>query len=208
MVATLLNALILGAVLMGEVPASVVAAWLAAVIFLLVVRMTLVVRYRRSFPPPDRIPSWEMRFKVGLFLSGLLWGATAVFLFPVDAPMHQALIAIALCGMVAGAVGSFSSRVEMFALFAFPALTPLVVRFLSMTHEVYRLLAVMSVLFIGLTMAATRRTSRAHQERVELKETFADMLEERNNTSQWSTGAIWFGTMRGVRWRSGARAGT
>ncbi|MCF8060872.1 MAG: response regulator [Deltaproteobacteria bacterium] len=181
MVATLANALILAAVLLGEVQAVAVGTWLAAVILLLVARAALVLFYRRSSPPPELARVWERRFMVGLFLSGLLWGSTAVFLFPVNAPLHQAFLAIVLCGMAAGAVGSFFFLVEMFALFTFPALTPLIVRFLLIPGGVYLALAAMTALFVALTVATARRTSRANWERVELKETFADMLEDRTS---------------------------
>ena len=179
MLATVINTIILAIVLWGEVPGNRVLIWLSTALLLVGARTGLVTAYRRSSPVPVQARVWGRALVTGLFLAGLLWGSTAVFLFPIDSPGHQALVAIALCGMVAGAVGAFSFLFVAVAAFCLPALVPLLARFLLIPDDVHRALAAMTFLFLVLSLATARRMSRANRERVELKELFADRLEER-----------------------------
>jgi len=179
MIATLVNAGILTLVLRGEAPSVRLVIWLGAMVLLSGVRGIQIATYHRASPPPDKSRAWGRAFLMGLFCSGVLWGCSAVFLFPAHSPAHQALLTIVLCGMTAGALGSFSSLPKAFALFTLPALTPLFIRFLMIPDPIHRALAAMTLLFFALTMSTVRRTSRADRERLELKEHFAELLEER-----------------------------
>ncbi len=178
-IATVVNAGLLALVLRGAVAASSVWAWLGAVVALSALRAAMVVGYRAKGPGEGEVSFWERIFLAGIFASGLLWGAAAVFLFPLDSPVHQAVLAIVICGLTAGAVGIFSSPLEAFAAFAVPAVSPLAVRFLLIPDGAHRALAAMAVLFLGLTFSAARRTSRIDRECLLLKEEFADRLDER-----------------------------
>ncbi len=179
MIATLINAAILAFFLRGEVPGRVLVVWLAATGVVLAARAALLSAYLKSAPQAANGRAWRRAFISGIFLSGALWGSSAVFLFPHNSPLHQALLIIVLCGMVAGAVGSFSVFFDAFYLFSLPALVPLFMRFLLMPGEIYRALAAMTLLFIVLTLMTARRACRENRERVELKEYFSGMLEER-----------------------------
>jgi len=178
MLATVVNTIILAIVLWGEVPGNRVLIWLSAALLLVGARTGLVAAYRKNPPSPVQARDWGRALVTGLFLAGLLWGSAAVFLFPMNSPGHQALLTIALCGMVAGAVGGFSFLFAAVAAFCLPALIPLLIRFLLIPDDVHRALAAMTFLFLCLSLAAARRMSRANRERVELKELFADRLEE------------------------------
>src|SRR4051812_2460279 len=45
---------------------------------------------------------WARRFIIGVFLSGLIWGAAGVFPLPKDALIQQMFVAFVLAGLAAG----------------------------------------------------------------------------------------------------------
>jgi hypothetical protein len=93
--------------------------------------------------------------------------------------MHQALIAFVLAGMVAGAVGVFSSIMSAFLSFSIPTLTPIFIRFIIIGDELHLTMAAMTMLFGILTFLTARHINKETKELVLLKETFSNRLEIR-----------------------------
>ncbi|MEE4263767.1 MAG: hypothetical protein V2I56_13835 [Desulfobacteraceae bacterium] len=88
---------------------------------------------------------------------GLLWGSTAIFLFPVHSVAHQVFVAFVLAGMVAGAVGVFSPLIPVFLTFSIPALAPITIRFLTFGDALRMAMGAMTVLFALLTFTTAKR---------------------------------------------------
>jgi PAS domain S-box-containing protein len=178
-VATVVNAAVFVAVLWGQVRHAKLLAWLALLLTVSLVRVLLNRKFLRALESGMDPRPWGRLLIVGLGIPGLLWGATAVFLFPFHSVAHQVFIAFVLAGMVAGAVGVFSPLLPVFLAFSIPALVPVTVRFFMIGDTLHMGMGAMTTLFGILTYTTARRINASNRELIALKETFADQLEER-----------------------------
>jgi two-component sensor histidine kinase len=179
-IATVVNAIIVAFILWKLVSHTVLLVWLGANLVAAGVRSVLLFAYRQS--------SWKMTAQwwricqvAGIAVSGTLWGATGIFLFPEASTAHQVFVAFVLAGMVAGAVGMCSSVRVAFVLFSVPALVPLIVRFFLMGDHLHLAMGGMTFLFLILTFAITRQINRSATELVAFKEHFAAKVAERTH---------------------------
>jgi len=178
LIGTVVNASILTYMLWDLVSNAGLMVWLILTLLSAGIRTVLLVRFQQAgrSPPAD---IWRRRLVVGLGISGLLWGSIAIFLFPVESTAHQAFIAFVIAGMVAGAVGVFSTVMPAFLSFSIPALIPVAVRFAIIGDPLHLAMAFMTGLFALLTFTTAKRINDASRELVILKETFSKRLEQR-----------------------------
>jgi len=103
-------------------------AWAAAVILFTFSRYAMVLKQRRHELNPDNAGKWLDIFTVNAMLSGILWGMAAIILVPykpdslVIFTLYDGLAILVICGMVAGAVVSYSASKLVLFFYAFPAL--------------------------------------------------------------------------------------
>lgn len=177
--ATVVNAALLIFVLRHQVSIWNLVIWLILILLTSGVRFFLNLKFLRADDREQNSRRWTWVLFCGLCIPGVLWGGTALFLFPAHSVAHQAFIAFVLGGMVAGAVGVFSPIIPVFLAFSIPALTPITIRFLLIGDDLHLAMGVMTILFAVLTFTTARRISRSTRELVELQEAFADKLEQR-----------------------------
>jgi PAS domain S-box-containing protein len=177
--ATVVNASILCLILWGQIHRWKLVAWFSMVLAVSLVRLFLNLRFFKVADREADIRRWERLLWTGLGVMGLLWGSTAIFLFPVNSVAHQVFSAFVLAGMVAGAVGVFSPLIPVFLAFSIPALAPITLRFLVYGDALHLAMGAMTVLFALLTFTTAKRINSSIKELVVLKETFADQLNER-----------------------------
>jgi PAS domain S-box-containing protein len=155
--ATLINGIILVFILRTHVQHTNLLIWLGCAGMVSASRLMLHRFYRRSHTQYSNPEKWNAWFITTLLLSGVLWGSTAVFLFPSDSIAHQAFIAFVIGGMVAGAVGAFTAVIEAFFIFSIPALLPMCVRFFLLGSAMHLTMCAMVFLFLLIiTLTATR----------------------------------------------------
>lgn len=184
-VATLVNAPILVLILWKLISHSALILWLAVTLIAALSRFVQVTRFQRMSPEIDKAGIWGRWFIANIGFSGMLWGSAGVFLFPVESTAHQALIAFVFSGMVAGAVGAFSSIMPVFLAFSLPTLSPILVRFMFFGDDIHLAMSAMTLLFMILTFFTARHINLSSRELVEIKEQFADTVKER--TAELST---------------------
>lgn len=178
-IATVVNASILAVVLKSVVPRRALTWWLLSMILFSLIRFAYTMNIKRNLFLLANVPTSKGLLIIGIGITGILWGSTAIFLFPTQSIGHQALIAFVLAGMVAGAVGVFSPILSVFLSFSIPTLTPICIRFILAGDEIHMAMAVMTLLFGVLTFITAKRVNIDTIELVLLKETFSDMLKER-----------------------------
>lgn len=177
---TFANALILVAVLWGLVHPSFLLFWLMATLMLTLFRWINAQRFHHRDPAEATdYAYWETSYLVGFGLSGCLWGLTGIFLFPVGSEVHQMFLALILCGMVGGTVSTFAALPLAFPAFSIPALTPIFIRFLSLSDRIHMAMALLTVVFVLLTAFSARRSWRDNRELVFLRQRFSKELENR-----------------------------
>jgi PAS domain S-box-containing protein len=148
--ATLINGTILVFILRAHVQHMTLIIWLACAGIVSACRLMLYWAYRKSQTQNSNPKKWNVWFITTLFLSGVLWGSVAVFLFPSDSIGHQAFIAFVTGGMVAGAVGAFTAVIAAFFMFSIPALLPICVRFFLLGGDMHLAMGAMVFLFLLL----------------------------------------------------------
>ena len=152
----LVNAAILAYVLWPEVDPARIVPWLVCMVGVSALRLAEARAFALAAPIASDMRIWRNRFLVGAAASGVLWGATAVVLFPTQSLPHQVFVSFVIAGMVAGAVATLSPVMLAFALFAVPALAPVVLQFLLVAGPLHFPMSFMGVLF-GLAMMTVAR---------------------------------------------------
>ena len=155
--ATLINGAILVFILRDLIPYRNLTVWFVCALIVSVSRLLVHFFYQRSTYLSGEYTLWNNVFRGTLLLSGLLWGSTAIFLFPEQSIGHQAFIAFVIGGMVAGAAASFTSIISSFFLFSTPALVPICIRFFMSGSEIHIAMGMMILLyFIIISLTAFR----------------------------------------------------
>ncbi|MFC1883273.1 response regulator [Thermodesulfobacteriota bacterium] len=177
--ATIVNACVLVFLLRNLIPHSTLAYWFSGALLSIIIRLILIRSYKKYSLRVGNPRMWGRLFVFGLALSGLIWGSAGIFLFPLDSTVHQAFLAFVLAGMVAGAVGAFSSLMWAFVAFSFPALLPVFFNLVYIRDEMHIAMAAMTLLFLILTFITAKRINSSTRELFSLKEQFAEMLSNR-----------------------------
>jgi len=180
-VATVVNASILVFIVWDHVPHRRLVIWFSMLLLVSLIRIFLYQKFIRAddVGRAQNIHRWGRLLIAGLCASGMLWGSTAIFLFPINSVAHQVFIAFVLAGMVAGAVGVFSPIMPVFLSFCIPALAPIALRFFTIGGDLHIAMGAMVTLFAILTFSTARSINRSTVELVALKDSFAGQLEER-----------------------------
>jgi signal transduction histidine kinase/ActR/RegA family two-component response regulator len=158
--------------------------WCAALLAITAGRLCLHLIWRRHpVTPPDYGPR-PVLFRTGVLLSGLAWGAAALFLYPDGSPLHQIFTAFMIGGMVAGAVGIYSALPWTFPPFAMAAILPILVRAVFSETGLHNAMAVMMFLYGILMAAISRNIQGAAWAAIRLKFENRDLLSALSRTME------------------------
>ncbi|MGB0911889.1 MAG: hypothetical protein ACPGYT_16130, partial [Nitrospirales bacterium] len=113
-VASLVNASILSFVQWDIVSPSRLLIWLSSILTINLLWSVLVVQYRKNHIVRPQPHFWHSWFLVGNVVSGMAWGAFAIFLYPHVSIPHQIFLALVLGGMLAGATAVHSGSISAF----------------------------------------------------------------------------------------------
>jgi PAS domain S-box-containing protein len=178
-VATLINGVLLVAVLWPVAAQPVLVGWLGALAIVTLTRVALMVVWRRH-PGKLVVTRWLQAFTAGTLVAGLIWGSAAILLFVPDSLSHQVFLAFVFAGMSAGAVSSLSVYRPAVAAFLLLVLLPLAVRFLWQGEAISLAMGVMILLFLGVTAASARRLHDALAGNIRMREEIAAREEALN----------------------------
>jgi two-component system, cell cycle sensor histidine kinase and response regulator CckA len=156
-IATAVNSTILLFILWDMVSQTVLVVWYILTMLVAMVRFIQIKKFQRTPDHMKDIRYWSQLMIIGIGTSGILWGSTGMFLFPVESTAHQAFIAIVLAGMVAGAVGVFSPIMTVFLAFSIPALVPIFIRFIIIGDTLHVAMGAMTLVFGILTFTTAKR---------------------------------------------------
>lgn len=95
--------------LSGQVAASLLIGWLAAIIACSLARLWLFLAYFRAEPSGEDLLAWEKPYAITLMLSSLTWGLGAILVMPAQSLLHQAVVLYVMIGLAGGAVSNYSS---------------------------------------------------------------------------------------------------
>lgn len=167
-ITTLINGSILAVIQYPVVGIKSVLVW-GLVLFLVTAwRSWLSFRYYRD-SQSHSLAYWHRHFLVGVILAGLVWGASAIWLFPSNDTAHQVFVAFVLAGMTAGAMTSLAYRMEMFAGYSIPALLPLIINLFLQESLITTAMGTMVALYMAMIQVGARRLKINYQQNIQLR---------------------------------------
>jgi two-component system cell cycle sensor histidine kinase/response regulator CckA len=176
-IASLVNSIILIALLWDLVPHSAAIIWVLVMGLITGLRYALFYRYRRSSLTPANAVGFSTGFVIGVSLYGMVWGSSGIFLFPSESVAHQAFLALMLGGMVLGAAAVFSIVMKAYLAFVLPALTPLILRFFLLGDDVHRAMAGMGLLAGIIISYIAKRMNVVNTSSIKLQFENIDLIE-------------------------------
>ncbi len=171
-VATLVNAVVLWAVLRGSVNDRRLTLWITVVTALTLARAISVLAFHRDRARTST-GGWRCVFCVGALGAGATWGALAL-VFPVSVA-HQMVIGFALAGMTAGATPFLAPVPSAYVAYVVPALVPFIVRLYLVGSPLHVAMSAMTTVFLGVMLITARRMSLTIREAFQLRHQQRDL---------------------------------
>jgi diguanylate cyclase (GGDEF)-like protein len=160
LLAVVINACVLAWFLFQSAPQERVALWLGAIGLLSAVRLLDYRISRKRAASGARLRRHLRRAQLGVLVSGVLWSAATLCLFPADDVAHQAMLTVVLAGISAGSVNTFSVFLPVCLGFLALALVPLFGQMLWQQTEVGYAIALLTLLYFVLLATIARRYQR------------------------------------------------
>lgn len=164
-----LLALILAGVQSTVIAPVIVFGWLSAIGMALLLRIVLLVAWRRGVHSARYAPCWMLRFRITTVATGLAWGTGAALLFPHGNETHQLFLAFVMAGLSAGAITSLAIDRMSTRGFLLPTLLPLIVNFVIVGNMASLAMGAMIALFLLFIVANAARSGRSLHENIRLR---------------------------------------
>lgn len=165
LVVNALLALILAAAQSAVIDPFRLYGWLAMLASILLIRGILLVSWRYSgLHSAKHDPRWILTFRINVIVTAMIWGTGAVLLFPAGDVPHQAMLAMVLAGLSAGAITTLAvDRVSTLG-FLVPTLLPLAVSLAAEGGKLSLNMSLMTALSLLLfVMSAARLRRNLHE---------------------------------------------
>ena len=185
----LINSTGLVLLLWNQVDHILLAAWLVPIVLVALARCVLVRQYRRRDIPVQAAQKWGRWNMVGLGITGCMWAASIVVIFPSHSLVHQLGMALLVVGIVTGSASLYAGLSKAFRVFSIAPIVTLTVRFLTYGDTVHLVVASLSLFYLALMLTTARSFARIRRQllsaNLELKDRVAQRtmaLEEANNS--------------------------
>ena len=137
--------------------ATTLVGWYLAVLIMMLLRWQGYRRYTQAMVVSVPAGDWARYALIGAVVSGIVWGALPLLLWPAAQPQQQAAEMVVLAGISAGGAVTLAPLLPAALAFLWLALPPLVARLLFEGDTVSLYLAGLSVVYLLAMSAATRR---------------------------------------------------
>ena len=153
------NSLFIMGVLWNSFPHSILMGWFLFNSLVVGLRYYLAIRFERAEDPEAHVHVWRKLFIFGIVVSGVAWGSVGGLLFPEHAVEQQAFLCLVLCGMAAGAVGSYSIHFGLVASYLFLVLSPIAIRFLLADSPIHSVFFLLCTVYMGVMLFTARKNT-------------------------------------------------
>jgi signal transduction histidine kinase len=157
-VVTVVNAVLMSAVLMGTEDDRRVYVWLAVTVLIAATRLALWLAYCHVRSASIQYGPWSAASTCGALAAGLLWGGGSVLLLPVS-ETYQLFWVFLIGGMCAGATALHYAHLPTLLAFVVPASSPLALRFALEGSGRRAAAAAMIAVFVAALVVISRRSS-------------------------------------------------
>jgi signal transduction histidine kinase/CheY-like chemotaxis protein len=176
-IAALLGGLAFAGALWNTISHDRLIAWILCYVAIFVVRLRLVSAFRKAAPTGKELLPWGTPHKLLTTLSGLVWTAAAVFLFPEDSEYLQIFMIIFVGGIVAGAVVVYSPTNE-YLINILLVLVPLSCRFIYEGADFDAPIGSILLVFGGFMALLGHNIHKLYGELLTLRFEKDDLIEE------------------------------
>ncbi len=145
------------------VPHSALLLWGAAAYALYVVDMVGWWFRRDRLRTVKDCTRWHITFTVFTTVGGLIWGLTALWLFPPD-QAHQALLLLVIMGLAAASATTNPTYPSSFYIYALCVVVPLIFRMASIGEEAHWAMAGIMCLYLAVVLKAGGELGLAFQD--------------------------------------------
>ncbi|SLM28389.1 membrane hypothetical protein [Desulfamplus magnetovallimortis] len=117
MIGTIINCLIIGAVLWDIIPEKNIIIWVMVNIIFVLIRYTGLWMYKKGFKEHN-YKFWKTLLLFSFFISGTLFGSSGFFLISPQYPEHTVFLYFVCGGMMAGALGAYHNHLPVFYVYS------------------------------------------------------------------------------------------
>lgn len=182
------GAILLCAISVGQIPLMTIVLWCTAQCLVLVLRFMGLLAYREAQQHlhlrqaeaslcPYR---WGFSYLVGVFLSGLTWGASVFLLNFSNEPAYHAVLVSGVFVLAGSAVVTLGSIFSLYLLFVLPMMLPVMLWLLLNNDPLYHAMALVALIYIFYTLVVARNLSTSvkvlHDKNQEILDTQREIL--------------------------------
>ena len=157
---SLLNSVLVAAVVWKLYPGWVIGLWLVVLAAAILANVVMGRAYRRARPATEAASTWARRFTFSIFTVGCVWGLAGSVVLLTNDPVDLVFIVFVLGGMMAGGVVSYAAYLPASYAFLAPTMAPVIVALLVRAEAASAVMALMFALF-AVAMVFTARNINA-----------------------------------------------
>jgi signal transduction histidine kinase/CheY-like chemotaxis protein len=180
---TLLTCLIMTVAMYEVLSIGVLLLWVAAIVALSVVRTWHLVRLRRNPPTAANADRCQAQLTGLSVANAAVWGVFGYLAITPEHPTQTLAVVMVLSGLVASATGFISHLRTMYISYIFAMMGPAAIRCLSFGDQGFTIIAVLIVLYLVVSLSASRATARtvltSINTRFDNLDQYAELLEEK-----------------------------
>lgn len=155
-VASIGGGALLGALFWNIADRRIIVGWAIAYLLMIVYRYRLGQRFQHA-KPEEASQRWLNGFRAAVLVSGILWGAYAVYLASLANEMQLAVVVLTVGALLSGAAIAYSLIISAFVAFALPAMLPVGVFLLARGESDSSFLGVLVLIWMLFMYGAAKR---------------------------------------------------
>ncbi|MGB3222719.1 MAG: sensor domain-containing diguanylate cyclase, partial [Desulforhopalus sp.] len=150
------------------IPQHILVSWLALFFSISLVRIVLLILYKKHNTESRNEGKWYWRFLVSTYAIATLWGSASFLLFPEQSLSHQLVFFIILSGMAAGGIASLCPSLPVVVGFLTLILLPLTAKMMTFGTDDALFKGLLVLLFWSVTMVGAVKVSITLRENIQL----------------------------------------
>ena len=161
MITSIFLAMVLVYVQRHLIDAAVLVTWFSLITFATIARLALARRYQHSPVTDAETVDHRLKiFRIGMAVSGVIWGGAGIWLFPENDPQHQMFLIFMLAGLTAGGVVSYSADRLSAVVFSLTVLIPIDIKLFTVEANSYSAMGVALTLYLIFLIITLRHINR------------------------------------------------
>lgn len=159
MSATIVNSMVIAAVLWNVIDRQRVATWCAVNVLYALSRYAIIFFYRRRFAPAH-LRIWRAGTYVSFAVAGILFGSSGLFLMDPAQIEYDIFLYFVAGGMVVGSAGSYHNELPIYFIYSATVFLLPTVGIYLMDLEISKPMIVLGAVFYALVSFMAMRLSR------------------------------------------------